>query len=166
MGERDRAPADADHRAFGVCLAGRNPKEPRRGMHGPPDQADQEGDPAERDPGIYHERDEMTAKADDNRAEKTIIRVDPEIAELIPGFLENRRKDIAAMLDAVQRGDFETVRILGHSMKGAGGGYGFDVITEIGAALEQAAKQRNAAEIRDRVHELSRYLDRVEVISD
>jgi HPt (histidine-containing phosphotransfer) domain-containing protein len=108
----------------------------------------------------------MTAKADDNRAEKTIIRVDPDIAELIPGFLENRRKDIVAMLDAAQRGDFETVRLLGHSMKGAGGGYGFDAITEIGAALEQAAKQRNAAEIRNRVHELSRYLDRVEVISD
>jgi HPt (histidine-containing phosphotransfer) domain-containing protein len=108
----------------------------------------------------------MTAKADDNRAEKTIIRVDPEIAELIPGFLENRRKDIAAMLDAVQRGDFETVRVLGHSMKGAGGGYGLDAITEIGAALEQAAKQLNAAEIQNRVNELSCYLDRVEVISD
>ena len=108
----------------------------------------------------------MTSKPDDDRAEKTIIRVDPDIAELIPGFLENRRKDIAAMLDAVQRGDFETVRILGHSMKGAGGGYGFDAITELGAALEQAAKQRNAVEIRNRVHELSCYLDRVEVISD
>lgn len=108
----------------------------------------------------------MTAKADDNRAGKTIVRVDPEIAELIPGFLQNRRKDIAAMLDAVQRSDFETVRVLGHSMKGAGGGYGFDAITEIGAALEEAAKQRNAAEVRDRVNELSRYLDRVEVISD
>jgi HPt (histidine-containing phosphotransfer) domain-containing protein len=108
----------------------------------------------------------MTSNADDNPAEKTIIRVAPEIAELIPGFLENRRKDIAAMLDAVQRGDFETVRVLGHSMKGAGGGYGFDAITEIGAALEQAAKQRNAAEIRNRVNELSSYLDRVEVISD
>jgi len=108
----------------------------------------------------------MTSKPDDDRAEKTIIRVDPDIAELIPGFLENRRKDIAAMLDSVQRGDFETVQVLGHSMKGAGGGYGFDAITEIGAALEQAATQRNAAEIRNRVHELSRYLDRVEVISD
>jgi len=108
----------------------------------------------------------MTSKPDDDRAEKTIIRVDPDIAELIPGFLENRRKDIAAMLDSVQRGDFETVRVLGHSMKGAGGGYGFDAITEIGAALEQAANHRNAAEIRERVNELSRYLDRVEVISD
>src|SRR5437667_10621416 len=108
----------------------------------------------------------MTSKPDDDRAEKTMIHVDPDIAELIPGFLENRRKDIAAMLDAVQRGDFESVRVLGHSMKGAGGGYGFDAITDIGAALEQAAKQRNAVEIRNRVHELSRYLDRVEVISD
>jgi hypothetical protein len=51
-------------------------------------------------------------------------------------------------------------------MKGAGGGYGFDAITEIGAALEEAAKQRNGAEIRDRVNELARYLDRVEVISE
>ena len=108
----------------------------------------------------------MMAKADDNRAKKIIIHVDPDIAELIPGFLQNRRKDIAAMLDAVQRGEFESVRVLGHSMKGDGGGYGFDAITEIGAALEQAAKQRNAVEIRDRVHELSRYLDQVEVISD
>ncbi len=108
----------------------------------------------------------MMAKADDNRAKKIIIHVDPAIAELIPGFLQNRRKDIAAMLDAVQRGDFESVQVLGHSMKGDGGGYGFDAITEIGAALEQAAKQRNAVEIRDRVHELSRYLDQVEVISD
>src|SRR5438093_1898329 len=88
------------------------------------------------------------------------------IAIFTPGFLQNRRNDIAAMLDAVQRGDFESVQVLGHSMKGDGGGYGFDAITEIGAALEQAAKQRNAVEIRDRVHELSRYLDQVEVISD
>jgi HPt (histidine-containing phosphotransfer) domain-containing protein len=108
----------------------------------------------------------MTTKGGMHREDKILVRVYPEIAELIPGFLENRRKDIAAMLDAVQRGDFETVRVLGHGMNGSGGGYGFDAITEIGAALEQAAKQRNAAEIRERVNELSRYLDRVEVVSD
>src|SRR2546425_10973501 len=100
MGEGDRAPADADHRAHGVCLAGRNPKESRRGMHGPPDQADQEGNPAERDPGIYHERDEMTTKGDMPREERVLVRVAPEIAELIPGFLQNRRKDIAAITGA------------------------------------------------------------------
>src|SRR2546428_13230380 len=138
MGEGDRSYADADHRAHGVCLAGRNPKEFRRGMQDPHDQADQEGDPAERDPGIHYERDEMTTKGDMPREERILVRVAPEIAELIPGFLQNRRKDIAAMLDAVQRGDFETVRLLGHSMKGAGGGDGFGALAEDGAALREA----------------------------
>jgi HPt (histidine-containing phosphotransfer) domain-containing protein len=108
----------------------------------------------------------MTTKGDMPREERILVHVASEIAELIPGFLRNRRKDVGAMLDAVQQGDFETVRLLGHSMKGAGGGYGFDAVTEIGAALEEAAKQRNAAAIRDRVNQLSRYLDRVEVISE
>src|SRR2546428_7853224 len=99
-------------------------------MHGPSDQADQEGDPAERDPGTHHEHDEMTSKPDDDRPEKTIIRVDPDIAELIPGFLENRRKDIAPMLDAVHRADLATVRGLRHSMQGAGRADGTASITQ------------------------------------
>src|SRR2546428_9911776 len=101
----------------------------------------------------------MTTKGDMPREERILVRVASEIAELIPGFLQNRRKDIAAMLDAVQQGDFETVRLLGHSMKGAGGGDGFDAITEIGASLRGAAKQRNAPGIRGRANELSRCLD-------
>src|SRR5438094_10377152 len=118
MGGGDRSYADADHRAHGVCLAGRNPKESRRGMHGPPDQADQEGDPAERDPGIHYERDEMTTKGDMPREERILVRVAPEIAELIPGFVKNRRKDIAEILGAGQRGEFVVERIEGHGKKG------------------------------------------------
>ena len=108
----------------------------------------------------------MTQGGEGYQDGKILVKVDPDIADLIPGFLENRRKDITAMQEALERGDFETVRVLGHSMKGAGGGYGFDAITEIGAALERAAKDRNADEIRLRVDALAAYLDRVEVISD
>jgi HPt (histidine-containing phosphotransfer) domain-containing protein len=95
---------------------------------------------------------------------KILVTVDPDLADLIPGFLGNRRKDITAMQTALEQGDFETVRVLGHSMKGAGGGYGFDAITEIGAALELAAKSKNADAIRLRTADLAAYLDRVEVI--
>ena len=97
---------------------------------------------------------------------KVLVKVDPDLADLIPGFLDNRRKDITGMRDALDHGDFETVRILGHSMNGAGGGYGFDAITDIGAALEQAAKGKNAGEIRKGLQDLSSYLDRVEVVHD
>lgn len=96
--------------------------------------------------------------------EKTTVHVDPEIADLIPGFLENRRKDIKAMDEALRQGDFEAIRVLGHSMKGAGGSYGFDAVTDIGKALEDAAKNTNAEEIQRSVGELSAYLARVEVI--
>ena len=95
---------------------------------------------------------------------KILVKVDPDLEDLIPGFLDNRRKDIAAIQEAVGRGDFETVRVLGHSMKGAGGGYGFDAITDLGAALEQAAKSKNTDAIRLSVGDLADYLGRVEVV--
>jgi HPt (histidine-containing phosphotransfer) domain-containing protein len=105
----------------------------------------------------------MTTDDREQHEEKILIHVDPDIADLIPGYLEKRREDIAAMLTALERGDFETVRILGHSMKGSGGGYGFDAISDIGAGLEQAAKIKHSHEIREQVSALSSYLDRVEV---
>ena len=108
----------------------------------------------------------MTQDSEGRQDRKVLVRVDPDLADLIPSFLENRRKDIAALLAALDQSDYETVRILGHSMKGAGGGYGFDGITEIGAVLEQAAKEHNSEAIRKWVGELSAYLDRVEVVYD
>ncbi len=97
---------------------------------------------------------------------KIIVKVDPDLADLIPGFLGNRRKDIAEMRQALYRADFETIRVLGHSMKGAGGGYGFDAITDIGAVLEHAAKAKDPEEVRKTLCELASYLDRVEVVGD
>ncbi|MBI5874368.1 MAG: Hpt domain-containing protein [Deltaproteobacteria bacterium] len=98
-----------------------------------------------------------------NQGEKIVVHVDADLEDLIPGFLENRQKDIKSMLETLKQGDYETIRILGHSMKGAGGGYGFDAITEIGASLEQSAKDKNAEEIRKKIDELSTYLEHVEV---
>jgi HPt (histidine-containing phosphotransfer) domain-containing protein len=97
---------------------------------------------------------------------KIIVHVDPEITDLVPGFLDNRRKDTASIVEAVTRGDFETVRILGHSMKGSGGTYGFDPITDIGRQLEQAALAKNADEIKTLIAELTAYLDDVTVVYD
>jgi HPt (histidine-containing phosphotransfer) domain-containing protein len=94
---------------------------------------------------------------------RIIVHIDPEIADLIPGFLENRKKDTESIGEALAQGDFETIRILGHSMKGAGGSYGFDAITDIGKSLEQDALAKNSEEIKRSVQELSAYLDRVEV---
>lgn len=68
--------------------------------------------------------------------------------------------------EALEQGRLDTVRRLGHSMMGCGGGYGFYVITEIGAKLEQAAKGGDADAIRTQVERLARYLANVEVVHD
>jgi HPt (histidine-containing phosphotransfer) domain-containing protein len=106
----------------------------------------------------------MTQQSALKQEGKIIVHVDPDIADLIPGFLENRHKDIKTIGEAVTQGDFETIRTLGHSMKGAGGSYGFDAITDIGGSLEQAAKDKDAEGIQRSVQELALYLDHVEVV--
>ena len=103
----------------------------------------------------------------ENRQKETIlVHANPRFADLIPGFLQNRRQDIIEVLDALERGDFEAVENLAHGMKGAGGSYGFQAITDIGAALEQAAKTADTDMSRKWVGELTRYLDCVEIVSD
>src|SRR5713101_4770260 len=103
----------------------------------------------------------MTPERDAKPEDTIVVHINAYLQELIPGYFANRHRDIQAMRQALEQGDYETIRILGHSMKGSGGGYGFDTITEIGAALEQAAKGREPDTIHRWVDELLRYLERV-----
>jgi PAS domain S-box-containing protein len=91
------------------------------------------------------------------------ISVPPELVELVPGFLQNRRNDVAAIRDALDRGDFVTVEHLGHGMSGAGGSWGFDEVTVIGANMERAAQGTDRDASYRLVDELARYLERVEI---
>ena len=95
---------------------------------------------------------------------KIIVRLDPELADLIPGYLLNRENDIATIADALEKKDLDTIRIIGHSMKGSGGGYGFEAITDIGMLLEKAAKNGNDESIRLQVKRLQDYLLQIEIV--
>lgn len=94
----------------------------------------------------------------------TTISIDKDLEDLIPGYLENRRRDIASIEEALRKNDFETIRILGHSMKGSGGGYGFDAITDIGKRIEEAAKKMETEEITRQITALSEYLDTINIV--
>jgi HPt (histidine-containing phosphotransfer) domain-containing protein len=98
--------------------------------------------------------------------EKIVVKVDPEIADLIPGFLNNRKKDIENMGSCLKVKDFEQIERLGHGMKGSGAGYGFYGISEIGKSIEIAAKEKNIEAIKKEIENLKDYLDRVEIVSE
>ncbi len=106
----------------------------------------------------------MTQNNNTKHTEKIIVHVDAEIEDLIPGFLENMRKNVKTLEEALEKGDYETIQKLSHTMKGAGGGYGFDAITDIGSSLESAAKEKNAQEIRRWLSEFSHYLEHVKIV--
>jgi formylglycine-generating enzyme required for sulfatase activity len=74
------------------------------------------------------------------------------------GYLEKRRADIDYMLAALDHGDFQAIVGLGHKLAGTGSGYGFPEITEIGSAIEKAARAANAAKIRSCLQDLDLFL--------
>ena len=97
--------------------------------------------------------------------EKIIVHIDDEdIFELIPDYLESRRGELDILRDAVVKKDFEVLQSYGHKMKGSGGGYGFDRISEIGGKLESYAKAQDLLATAKEVDDLRDYLDRLEVV--
>ena len=96
--------------------------------------------------------------------EKIIVKIDPDLEELIPGFLNNRATDLTTLREALTAENYQSLQSLGHSLKGVGGGYGFSGMSEIGAAIEAAAKQQNLEELRTLVEQYGNYLDSVEVV--
>ncbi len=97
---------------------------------------------------------------------KITIKADPDTQDLIPGYLEKKKNEIAILREALVKQNFDLIQSLSHSMKGSGGGYGFDGITEIGAVMESATKLKDINLIEKSILDLADYLQRVEVIYD
>ncbi|MHC9062537.1 Hpt domain-containing protein [Nitrospira sp. CMX1] len=91
------------------------------------------------------------------------VEISRDLEDIAPIFLENRRKDLQTLRTAVAVQDLGTLQTLGHRMKGDGGGYGFAVISEIGAKLENAAKRHDLPPIEQYIVELEDFLNRVTV---
>ena len=94
------------------------------------------------------------------------IRVRPPegIEEAIPLFLDITRQDLQSLYDALGTQDYSKIRFIGHDLKGSGGGYGFDEISNLGKFIEEAAKRSDGEEIGKHVSALADYLNRVEVV--
>ena len=99
-----------------------------------------------------------------DNTEKIVVQIEEELEDLIPGFLASKREDVHSITESLEKGDLEQIRILGHSMKGSGGGYGFDRITEIGKDIEDAVNDKDVDKIRQSNRELADFLERVEVV--
>ena len=106
----------------------------------------------------------MTKGPNANKANTLTVHIDQGLEEIVPGFLDNRRRDVQMLKTALQQNNLAQIHIIGHRMKGDGGGYGFDAISKMGAALEQAAAREDLDAIRRHTAELVDFLARVTVV--
>lgn len=95
--------------------------------------------------------------------ERISVEIDSLLEELIPGYLTGIRNNIASIRESLLSGDFDSIKILGHNMKGSGGGYGFNDITEHGGEIERGAREKLTDVISSAVDRLEDYVNRVDV---
>ncbi len=69
---------------------------------------------------------------------------DADLVELIEEFVAGLEEDLESMRKVLEDGDYDGLRRLAHQMKGAGGSYGYPMLTEVAKILEEAAKTKDA----------------------
>jgi len=77
--------------------------------------------------------------------------------QVVATYLDNCRKGLQSLKDAIERLDY------GHRMKGCGAAFGFPELTETGAAIEQAARIRNDADLQSCAVALEAHLESFEI---
>jgi signal transduction histidine kinase/DNA-binding NarL/FixJ family response regulator len=91
----------------------------------------------------------------------SVVEAESWLKPVIPAYLEKRRADVVKLKAALDLGDYDTVRTLGHQMAGSGAGYGFAKITEIGSDLEESALAGDTAQIREGIVQLEQFLSKI-----
>lgn len=93
-----------------------------------------------------------------------VARPDRDLQDLIPLFMENRRKDLALADTAFAAGDFDHIRRLAHSLKGICRPYGFPELEEMSKRLELAGESESLADIGRILVEMRAYVQTVKIV--
>ena len=68
---------------------------------------------------------------------------DPQLADILPGFVERLPSQLDALCKALEEERLEDAERLAHRLKGAGGSYGYPTLSEVAKSLELAAKAQD-----------------------
>ncbi|HEX7673323.1 MAG TPA: Hpt domain-containing protein [Bdellovibrio sp.] len=94
---------------------------------------------------------------------KTKIEIDADLQDLIPQFLENRKKDIASLQALIDQKDLVAIAALAHKIKGAAAGYGFADLSSMAAEIEIAAKASDVNPLSGIVSNMKTHFENIEI---
>jgi HPt (histidine-containing phosphotransfer) domain-containing protein len=86
---------------------------------------------------------------------------DPDMREILEIFVREMPTRVGELLGSWERQELEKVGRLAHQLKGAGGGYGFGVISDAAAALERSVATLRAAPTGTMIEEAKAQVDRL-----
>ena len=89
--------------------------------------------------------------------------IDPFLADLVPGYVREQRRQMADLRRLVTDGDMDRLKRIAHNLKGTGASYGIPDVTRLGRALEAAGQQGDALVVSALIEELDALLARVQV---
>ena len=98
--------------------------------------------------------------------EKILLNLDKKLKKIIPGFLENRHREITEINSAIQSKKYEKLNDIGHQLKGSAGSYGFMTLSQLGGDLEEAGKEKNIQKAQLVVEKISDHLKHLEIDFD
>ena len=108
----------------------------------------------------------MNTKATSEADRAIVLHVAGKYSHITADYIEHRRGDVRHLLAALEKGNYERIRTLGHNMKGTAVAFGLREISHISRCREQAAADRRPEEVRRLAAELRDYVGCVEVVSD
>jgi HPt (histidine-containing phosphotransfer) domain-containing protein len=91
------------------------------------------------------------------------VKIAKDIADLIPVYLGNRKKELEALRAALAAADFEKLRQLGHRMRGVGNSYGFERVTSLGKEIEEGARSGDKSSLEAHVAAYGDYLSKLQI---
>lgn len=94
---------------------------------------------------------------------KTTIVVDGDLAELMPIYLQSRRDELERLPELLKQGDFTQLQGIGHKLRGSGGGFGLDFLTELGKRMEAAGSAADKQALAAQVAELKAFLESLQI---
>jgi HPt (histidine-containing phosphotransfer) domain-containing protein len=93
-----------------------------------------------------------------------VAKPDPDLEDLIPSFLQNRKNELVEMEAALGRRDFDSIARSAHIWKGIARPYGFIHLEFMSRQIEDAAIKHNDHEVADILRDIREYLYNVKII--
>lgn len=83
----------------------------------------------------------------EKKAAEPVVRIEAELAELIPQYIANRWADLSFARQLLVNSDFQLLSRMARRVRDGATSYGFTGLCVIAQGLENAAEQRDAAAV-------------------